>query len=64
MNYALHKNNTWPFVSIRLDTTSERVNFRIDMFRYVIAQIVGWKTPDPIHKMVRTMRDSTHFHLR
>jgi hypothetical protein len=30
----------------------------------VIAQIVGWAKPDPIHKMVRTTRVSTYCHLR
>jgi hypothetical protein len=30
----------------------------------VIAQIVGWEKPDPIHKMAITVGESTHCHLR
>jgi hypothetical protein len=30
----------------------------------VIAQIVGWENPNPIHKMARNMEESIHCHLR
>jgi hypothetical protein len=30
----------------------------------VIAQIVGWENPDPIHKSETTMGVATHCHLR
>jgi hypothetical protein len=31
---------------------------------HVIAQTIGWENPDPIHYMVITMGESTHFCLR
>jgi hypothetical protein len=30
----------------------------------VITQIVGWEKPDPIHEIVLTVGESTHYHLR